>query len=271
MKSGIYTITNLINGKIYVGYSNFLYSRKTNHLSLLSNDKHSNIHLQRAVNLEGIENFRFEVLEYYSENLLVAMEHYWCTILNVHNRNFGYNILPTNPYEEHKKLSKETKDRISNGNKGKVVSEFSRNKISKVNMKPLIVLDLKSNYINSFDSIQKCAISLKLNPSTLSEKLKHNTHYKNYIIIFEKDYIIGKDYSYIIKSNKKRKNKNYAKNKKISLINMDNNEVLNFISYVDASYFLGKDRKFITRRIKRDDLIINNYKIHYENNGIVNF
>jgi len=116
-KSGIYTITNLVNGKIYVGYALSLTDRKSNHLTTLFKKTHKNIYLQKAYNKYGRENFVFEILEECSKEFLTALEHYWCTILNTHNDKYGYNIIPTNPNNGHnsgykRPLSEETKKRI---------------------------------------------------------------------------------------------------------------------------------------------------------------
>src|ERR1035437_5329418 len=99
MNSGIYTITNLVNGKMYVGYATDFKERKGKHFTTLKGNYHSNPHLQSAYNEYGKENLVFEILEEYPNNLkiLASMEHYWCNLLNVHNREIGYNIRPTHP------------------------------------------------------------------------------------------------------------------------------------------------------------------------------
>jgi group I intron endonuclease len=61
--SGIYAIRNQIDGKIYVGSSVDMQHRFGQHLGALRNNKHHNIHFQRAWNKYGEENFEFEVLE----------------------------------------------------------------------------------------------------------------------------------------------------------------------------------------------------------------
>ncbi len=113
MTSGIHTITNLVNNKIYVGYASDIDGRLTTHLYELRNKKHPNSHLQSAFNKYGRDNFKFELLEECGEKLFCALEHYWCTILNTHNRRFGYNIRPTNPNDSCNKHSEESKKKLS--------------------------------------------------------------------------------------------------------------------------------------------------------------
>lgn len=95
--SGIYTITNQIDNKIYVGYTNNFRYRYTDHVNDLKGNRHCNTYLQNAWNKYGKENFLFEILVECPEHLLVSEEHYWATLLNTHDDKYGYNILPTNP------------------------------------------------------------------------------------------------------------------------------------------------------------------------------
>lgn len=117
-KSGIYTITNLLDNKIYVGYATNFRKRKGDHISNLRKNKHKNIHLQRAFNRDGEGNFKIELLEECNIDILPSMEHYWCNLLQTHNPEKGYNILPTSEFGliTH---SKETRNKISNKLKGK--------------------------------------------------------------------------------------------------------------------------------------------------------
>lgn len=118
MISGIYTITCLVNNKIYVGESINVFNRKNQHFSALKQNKHTNTYLQTSYNKHGIKNFRFELLVECENKLLFSEEHYWATILNVHNRNYGYNILLTNPNIENRFHCEETKLKISKSKKG---------------------------------------------------------------------------------------------------------------------------------------------------------
>jgi len=60
VKSGLYWIRNLWDGKRYVGLSIDVSRRLRAHRSLLERGIHDNIHLQRAWNRDGAESFVFE-------------------------------------------------------------------------------------------------------------------------------------------------------------------------------------------------------------------
>lgn len=114
----------MVDGKIYVGFTTNFTKRKNKHFNELRNNKHKNEHLQNAVNKYGIENFVFEILEECLDEgfILSSMEHWWCNMLNTHNKEFGYNVKPTNPYNK-SNISQETKDKIGKANKGRIYSK----------------------------------------------------------------------------------------------------------------------------------------------------
>ncbi len=67
--SGIYTITNKITGKLYIGESLDIYRRwHDEHIPQLRKNRHYNKALQSDFNKYGEENFSFEILERYSGN-----------------------------------------------------------------------------------------------------------------------------------------------------------------------------------------------------------
>jgi len=115
---GIYTITNIVDNKIYVGESININSRLYNHLRMLKNNKHSNTHLQNSYNLYGENNFKFEILEECNKELNKSQENYWCNMLNTHDRNYGFNLRLTAP-DNHYKVTDDIKNKISIKNKGK--------------------------------------------------------------------------------------------------------------------------------------------------------
>lgn len=81
MKSGIYKISNLENGKFYVGSTNNLYRRKKEHFRLLKQGKSHCKILQRAFNKYGELNFVFEVLAYCPEEYLFKLEQWFVDVL----------------------------------------------------------------------------------------------------------------------------------------------------------------------------------------------
>lgn len=65
--SGIYTITNKVTGKLYIGESLDIYRRwHKEHISKLRKKQHYNKGLQNDFNKYGEENFEFEILERFS-------------------------------------------------------------------------------------------------------------------------------------------------------------------------------------------------------------
>ena len=71
---GIYKIINLQTGKYYVGSTKDFKIRKQCHFSRLKCNTHTNKHLQSAYNKYGKNNFKFEIIEYVKEELLLDVE-----------------------------------------------------------------------------------------------------------------------------------------------------------------------------------------------------
>ena len=88
----IYLITNLINGKQYVGQTT-----RTKEQRLVGH-LHGALYIDKAIKKHGIENFTLETLEYvYNKDKLNEKEQYWIKSLNTLVPN-GYNILPGGDY-----------------------------------------------------------------------------------------------------------------------------------------------------------------------------
>jgi len=54
---GIYKITNIINGSVYIGQSKDIYARWQKHKSVFKNEANHRYKLYRAMNKYGIDNF----------------------------------------------------------------------------------------------------------------------------------------------------------------------------------------------------------------------
>lgn len=92
--SGIYSIRNKINGKVYVGSSKDIYTRWSQHRHDLRKGNHHNEVLQRAWNKYGERNFAFEVLEKAPPENLFNVEQNWYERLNSSSNDYGYNLSP---------------------------------------------------------------------------------------------------------------------------------------------------------------------------------
>jgi len=130
MDSGIYKIVNLQTGKYYVGSTKDFTTRKQSHFSRLKNNNHTNKHLQSAYNKYGIDNFKFEIIEYVQKELLLDIEQSYIDDSekeNIYNKTYiagagGYDTLSI----------------------------------------PIYLLDLNGNIINEFNSIMDCCRNLKI-------------------------------------------------------------------------------------------------------------
>lgn len=93
IKSGIYKITNSVNGKVYIGSSTRLHLRGKEHFRNLVAGTHVNIKLQRAWLKYGEAAFTYEIVELVDVELLLEHEQYWIDTLNCISK--GYNLAPT--------------------------------------------------------------------------------------------------------------------------------------------------------------------------------
>lgn len=114
--TGVYKITNTVNGKIYVGSSQLFKERINKHVRLLKSGKHFNSHLQSAIDKYGIDFFTFEILECTSIEKRFEREQYHLDILRVYDDSIGYNISPT--AEGMTVVPQSVRDKISKANKG---------------------------------------------------------------------------------------------------------------------------------------------------------
>lgn len=92
---GVYCIENLVNGKCYVGSAGGtkrgIRKRWSSHVFEFDTNRHGNLHLQKAWNKYGAENFLFYVLEQVDGSLeeIRQCENKWFQIKNVFEN--GYN------------------------------------------------------------------------------------------------------------------------------------------------------------------------------------
>ena len=129
MAMGIYVIKNILDNKCYIGSSNNIDKRFKAHIWKLSKNIHSNLHLQRAYNRVGKDNFIFHILEEINDvDDLAIAENWWVSGIP---KDELYNIrIIESATNRGIKYSDETKQKIGAGNRGKIVSDETKRKQS---------------------------------------------------------------------------------------------------------------------------------------------
>lgn len=94
-KSGVYKITCISTGKMYIGSSNLCKRRRTDHLCELRHNRHGSIRLQNAFNKYGEGAFEFEVIEYCPLNEIRDTEQKYLDAARSYDRDVGYNMSPS--------------------------------------------------------------------------------------------------------------------------------------------------------------------------------
>ncbi len=141
MNSGIYMIKNKVNEKIYIGSSVDIDNRLVHHINSLKRGDHHSIHLQRAWNLYGAENFTFETIEEvkryeietdeeFKNRLVHVREQHYLDTLFPWKRKIGYNICSIADSPLGIKRSEKTKEKLRIFFTGKTRSEETKQKIS---------------------------------------------------------------------------------------------------------------------------------------------
>jgi group I intron endonuclease len=169
---GIYIITNIINGKVYVGQSTDIRQRWWHHKYELNKQIHSNRHLQGAWNQYGKENFEFSILELCEENDLDNREIYWISEYNSKNPEFGYNLSDG-----------------GGGTRGTILTEEQKEYMSKVkNPEKVVQIDFNGNVVciwRSATHVQRTYNNIRAR--SILQCCRHITHQANGYIWFYKD------------------------------------------------------------------------------------
>lgn len=127
----IYKVTNIVNGKIYIGQTvDSLHNRKIKHFSLANRKKPSN-YFHKALKKYGESSFTWEIIEYCdSKKELDDMEFHY--IKQYDSFRNGYNMTFGGEGTVGRKHSKAARLKMSKSRKGVLASEETKAKLSKM-------------------------------------------------------------------------------------------------------------------------------------------
>lgn len=153
---GIYKITNLKNGKFYIGSAVDLLRRVNQHYSELKRDCHYNTYLQRSFKKNGESNFVFEVVEFvdYVENLLTR-EQFWIDTTRCLDKKIGYNMSPTAGSTLGFKHNEESKRKNSDAKSGENHPQAIITEMQAITIKTMLNNGLTPDFISKEININK--------------------------------------------------------------------------------------------------------------------
>ena len=162
----IYKITNILNGKFYIGSACIYKNRVAMHLCQLRKNKHSNLYLQRTFNKYGEFIFLFEIIEFCNENDLIKKEQWY-----IDNWKPNYNICKVAGNTKGFKHSEETKKKMSIAKKvpkSQAWKDSRKGKFRKGSNKSIMVYK-NNEFFGEFISICECSRTLNISESSISK------------------------------------------------------------------------------------------------------
>ena len=160
IKSGIYKIINKIDGKYYVGSSQNIQYRWTEHKRQLNNNCHHNDFLQRAWNKYGSNSFDFIILESTDIDKTLLVEQKYLDIAKIEqDKCYNLNFKVTGG-----DMGQHSRDKIRIKMIGRKLSSETKEKMSKSKMHGTVKKDNKT----------MCRESRLRNPNTHKEYYQKN-------------------------------------------------------------------------------------------------
>lgn len=176
-KSGIYKITCLDNGIIYIGSSNNIQKRSAKHLRCMRKGDHCNPRMQNAFNKYGEKSFIFEVVEIVEDlNNLVVREQHYIDLYNVCKHEIGFNICPIAGSVQGRIVTVQARKNLSlamKGRPGKPTSLETKIKQREAKLKnPTCYWLDKKHSIETRNKISNVQIGKFVKPETILKKSK---------------------------------------------------------------------------------------------------
>jgi hypothetical protein len=235
--SGIYKITNIKNGKVYIGKATNLWHRLTSgYIYALPYNKCHNKHLQRAWNKDGGENFSIEVVEICDIEKLTEREQFWIDETQCFKNKFGYNIMEKSDSHAGYKHTEESKRKIAEKsrmrkgwNHTKEVKEF----LSSIKSIPVVQIDFYGNFIKEWKSATEAARALNGRETNIRNVIKKRSFSAlGYIWVNKKEYEFGVfDFREYLKRDSSRR--------RVVQLDLNENYIKTFFSITEAKKETG--------------------------------
>lgn len=120
--------------------------------------------------------------------------------------------------------------------------------------------DISGKYIGHFITYTTLAAKINSSVSCISKRINTGRQIKGYFVYNEfKGETLSKN-NYTISNLSERGRNNVSKNS-IHLYNKEENSVIHFGTYKEASFFVGKNRAYISNLISKNKFSFDNYKI----------
>ena len=172
-KTGIYSWTNVISGKSYVGSSLDLSIRFKNYfnISYLERElKTNNSLIYKALLKYGYSNFKLEILEHSNASIVVQREQYY-----LDNLELQYNTLKVARFLAGFKHSAASIERMSLAKIGHHRHEATKLRFSaNTQAHAIIATEISTGETKVFTSIRKAAEFIGIHPSYLAKCLNEN-------------------------------------------------------------------------------------------------
>lgn len=282
MKKDIYKITNIINGKCYIGQTTDAKRRFQQHKHLGYGNQDNKV-LYYAINKYGINNFTFEIIESQVENYN-ERERYWIKYYDSYENGYNeteggenppLNIRENSPFATHTEEDvTKVKDLILHTDKTfkeiAIQTGYDSSTIERIN-KGILWNDSDRKYplrpgLAAKKDRSELIIDDLLN-STLSQKeiaKKYNCSRTTVTAINNGQNFFNPNLKYPLR--KRKQNYDYTKN--ICMVDKNTNQILNvFKSISEAGHFLGTSGQTITRCLKGEQKTAYGYKWKYEENN----
>lgn len=176
MRYDIYSITCLINEKIYFGRSQEIEKRWRAHRNMLRKSQHNNLLLQEDWNTYGEDNFLFEII-YTTEELeeAVSVEQLYIDSseqekYNISDAKMGGDTFTNNPRsEETRKLKSINNSGENNPMYGKPKTDIMIQRVKEANSKPVIIDGIR------YSSATEASKALGIGNTTIGYRLNAKT------------------------------------------------------------------------------------------------